>query len=222
MRVPTLLAACSLTLVGCLNVTTTQIGSPSLGYDRPRLAADQVAVYRKEDQVPGQYQEVALLHVTGSEAWSTESDLYRKMREEAGRLGANAVILQPVPELSTREKIVARSLNLDMGREGRAIAIYVLPPDGAGVGHPDEAASDTAAAPGHDAFYSLFLEDGSVLPVAEVEPAGLGQIKATLPDGAIRYLSSNKVAAIKDREGRDWTSWTLEERRRLPRATGLF
>jgi hypothetical protein len=229
MRVPTALVACSFALVGCLNVTSTRIGPPSLGYDRPLLAPDEVAVYRTEEQVPGEYQEVALLHVTGSETWSTESGVYRKLREEAGRLGANAVILQPVRELSNREKIVARSLNLDMGREGRAIAIYVLPPKGVAAGagandslQPDPAAGPPASARRQDAFYSLLLEDSAVLPARGVEPAGIGQIKVIHPDGTVRYLTSNRVQFIRDRDGRDWTKWVLEERRRLPVTTALF
>lgn len=219
MRVPTALIACSFTLVGCLEVTTTQVGPPSLGFDRPRLAPDQVAIYRTEEQVPGEYQEVALLHVTGSEAWSTESEVYQKMREEAARLGANAVILQPVREPSTREKIAARRLNLDMGRDGRAIAIYLLP---SGSAPPAANGSGAAAARDHGGAYTIFLENGSMLPAASVEPAGVGQIKAALPDGTVRYLSSSKVKAITDREGRDWTKWALDDRRLLPRTTGLF
>lgn len=220
MRVPTALIACSFTLVGCLEVTTTQVGPPSLGFDRPRLAPDKVAIYRTEEQVPGEYQEVALLHVTGSEAWSTESEVYQKMREEAARLGANAVILQPVRELSTREKIAARRSNLDMGRDGRAIAIYLLPTGSASP--PAANGSGAGGAPDTGGAYTIFLENGSVLPAASVEPAGVGQIKAALPDGTVRYLSSSKIKAIADREGRDWTKWALEDRRLLPRTTGLF
>jgi len=220
MRVPTALAACSLVLSGCVDATTTRIGPPSSAFDRPRFAPDEVAVYRTEDQVPGEYREVALLHVTGSETWSTESEIDRKIREEAGRAGANAVILQPVPELSNRERLYARTKNFDMGREGRAIAIYVLPKEDARAARPR-----TPVPPEPKeviAFYRIELEDGTSIPAVEAGPAGIGQIEVVLPDDTIRYVTSSKARQVVDENGRDWTAWLLDERRRLPRATPSF
>ena len=221
MRVPTLLAACSLVFAGCLSVTATQLGPPSLGTDRPRIAPDQVAVYRAEEYVPADYDEVALLHVRGPEAWSTEAGVYRKMREEAARLGANAVILQPVREISGRLKLKARERNLDLGREGRAIAIYVRPGPGdapAWDGGEGRAAGEEAAG----AFYSIQLENGKPVPATSIEPSGVGQIKAILPDGTTRYFTSARVRWVADRDGRDWTKWVLDERRRLAPVTRPF
>jgi hypothetical protein len=95
MRVLTTLAllpACY-SLVGCLSVTSTQLGQPRSLADHPVIAAERVSIYRAPEQVPGDYEEVALLHATGSLQWSSESEMMRKLREEAGRLGANAIIL---------------------------------------------------------------------------------------------------------------------------------
>lgn len=223
MRVPTLLAACSLVFSGCLSVTATQLGPPSLGTDRPRIAPDQVAVYRAEEYVPADYEEVALLHVTGPEAWSTEAGVYRKMREEAARLGANAVILQPVREVSGRQKVKARQLNLDLGREGRAIAIYVPPAPGEPPRRPPEGEDvHSAEERAIGAFYSIQLEDGPPVSASSIEPSGVGQIKAILPDGTVRYISSARVRWVTDHDGRDWTKWVLDERRRLTLVTGPF
>lgn len=223
MRVPTVLAACSLVFAGCLSVTATQLGPPSLGTDRPRIAPDQVAVYRAEEYAPEDYDEVALLHVTGPEAWSTDAGVYRKMREEAARLGANAVILQPVREMSGRQKVKARELNLDMGREGRAIAIYVRPGPGDAQERPRGEAEARAAEEGAaGAFYSIQLENGTPVSATSIEPSGVGQIKAILPDGTIRHFSSARVRWVTDRDGRDWTRWVLDERRRLAPVTRPF
>ena len=217
MRVPTMLAACSLTLTGCLAVSTTQLGRPHVGYDRPPFPAEKVAVYRTADQVPGPYEEVALVHATGPLSWTTESGMYRKMREEAGRLGANAIILERVPEPTIPEKIVITELNVDIGREGRAVAIYVLPPDGEPEREARRDDSGSAEPLEIDAPYVIRLENGTIVPAATIEPSGLDQIKVTRPDGAIRYLSTYKIRVVTDREGRDWTMRVIEERRRLPR-----
>ena len=69
MRVLTTLAllpVCSAGLVGCLSVTATQLGQPRSFADRPVIAADRVAIYRDPEQVPGDYEEIALLRGTGS------------------------------------------------------------------------------------------------------------------------------------------------------------
>ena len=226
MRVPTSLFACSLAFVplvpalnGCVDATSTRIGPPATAFDRPRVEPDRVAIYLEEDQVPGAYQEVGLLHVTGSESWSSESELYRKLQEEAGRLGANALILEPGREPSTREKIAARRLNLDMGREARAVAIYVQVDEEHGA-PSEEPSSESITA--RQAPYRLDLEKEAPVFASGIEPSGTGQIKAVLPDGSARYLSSSKVLSIRDRDGRDWTKWVLEERRRLPRVTTSF
>jgi hypothetical protein len=219
-----MLLGCSLFFTGCVAVNTAQLGPPRAGYDRPPLAADKVAVYRRADQVPGPYVEVALVHATGSLFWSSESGMYRKMREEAGRLGANAIILEPVPEPTIPEKIVIAQLNVDIGREGRAVAIYVLPPDGAEPKRPEsEPGSDHTRPAPIDAPYVIRLENGSILPAATVEPSGVDQLKVTQPDGGVRYLSSNKIRTVIDKDGGDWTKHVVEERRRLPRGeTGPF
>jgi hypothetical protein len=224
MRVPTLLAACSLFLVGCLSVTTTQLGPPRAGYGRAVVAAERVAVYRIPDQVPGDYEEVALLHATGPISWTTETGMIRKLREEAGRLGANAIILEPERKLTVREKIAIEKSNVDIGRDGRAVAIYVRFPEpwgtekgpGPGTG-PDDAIPEPI-----DASYAIVLESGQVVAAETVEPWGVGQVKVTEPDGKIRYLSSSKIRSITDRNGEDQSARALDERRRLPRITGTF
>ena len=220
MRVLTTLAllpACY-SLVGCLSVTSTQLGPPRTLADHPAIAAERVAIYRAPEQVPGDYEEVALLHASGSQQWSSESEMMRKLREEAGRLGANAIILEPERELSVREKIAIQKSNVDIGREGRALAIYVAPSETA---EQSPAAPDSEPA-GLDASYVILLENGLVIPADIIQPSGVGQIKVTEPDGNVRYLSAAKIKSITDRNGEDVTSRALDERRVLPRTTATL
>jgi hypothetical protein len=217
MRVLTTLAllpACSLSLVGCLSVTSTQLGRPRTLADHPVIAAEQVSVYRDPEQVPGDYEEVALLHATGSLQWSSESEMMRKLREEAGRLGANAIILESARDLTVREKIAIQKSNVDIGREGRAVAIYVLPSEEAGpMDVPDSGTVEI------DASYMVILESGLVIPADTIQPSGVGQVKVTEPDGNVRYLSAAKIKSITDRNGGDVTARALDERRVLPKTT---
>lgn len=208
-------AACSLGLVGCLSVTATQLGHPRSFADRPVIAADRVAIYRDPEQVPGDYEEIALLRGTGSLQWSSESEMMRKLREEAGRLGANAIILEPERELTVREKIAIQKSNVDIGRERRAVAIYVAP---SGTTEPMHEPAGTAEM---DASYVVIVEKGLVIPADTIEPSGIGQVKVTEPDGTVRYLSAAKIKSITDRNGEDVTSRALDERRVLPKTASL-
>ena len=47
-----------------------------------------------------------------------------KIREEAGKLGANAIILQKMEEPSTGRKVASALLGTSADRKGQAIAIY--------------------------------------------------------------------------------------------------
>ena len=222
MRVLTTLAllpACSLSLVGCLSVTATQLGRPRSFADHPVIAAEQVSVYRDPEQVPGDYEEVALLHATGSLQWSSESEMMRKLREEAGRLGANAIILESARDLTVREKIAIQKSNVDIGREGRAVAIYVLPSEEAGAGPKSGMDAPDSGAAQIDASYMVVMESGLVIPADTIQPSGVGQVKVTEPDGTVRYLSAARIRSITDRNGEDVTARALDERRVLPRTT---
>ena len=216
MRVLTTLAllpACC-SLVGCLSVTSTQLGPPHTLAEHPVIAAERVAIYRAPEQVPGDYEEVALLHASGSLQWSSESEMMKKLREEAGRLGANAIILEPERELSVREKIAIQKSNVDIGREGKALAIYVLPSETV---EPPQSPDSVPAE--LDASYVIILETGLVIPADTIQPSGVGQIKVTEPDGNVRYLSAAKIKSITDRNGDDVTAKALDERRVLPKTT---
>jgi hypothetical protein len=56
------LVASLIFVVSCVAVNVTRLGT---GPARPQIPADQVAFYRTADQVPGSYEEVALLNGRG-------------------------------------------------------------------------------------------------------------------------------------------------------------
>jgi hypothetical protein len=108
----------------CVSTNAVRLGTTP---QRPSIPADQVVVYRTADQVPGKYEEIALLNSTGSSGWTTEAGMFDSMKKKAGSLGANAIILDAVSEPGAGAKIAAAFLGLSAERKGKAIAIFVFP-----------------------------------------------------------------------------------------------
>ena len=113
-----------LLISGCVNTNTAILGNAP---QRAPVPMDQVAIYRTAAQVPGKYEEVALLNSTGMSSWTSEAGMLRNMRFKAGELGANAVILDAISEPSSGAKIAAAVLGVGAERKGHAIAIYIVP-----------------------------------------------------------------------------------------------
>ena len=108
----------------CVSTNAIRLGTTP---QRPSIPADQVAVYRTAEQVPGKYEEIALLNSAGSSGWTTEAGMFNSMKKKAGSLGANAIILDAVSEPSAGAKIAAAFLGTSAERKGKAIAIFIFP-----------------------------------------------------------------------------------------------
>jgi hypothetical protein len=115
---------CVAGITGCVAVNATQLG---MARQRPAVPAAEVVLYRTADQVPGKYEEVALLNAEGSTSFTSEKGMYAKMQQQAGKLGANGVIMDALSEPSSGAKVAAAIFGVDVNRKGRAIAIYLLP-----------------------------------------------------------------------------------------------
>jgi len=111
--------------MNCVSTQAVRLGS---GPYRPEVPWNQVIVYRTADQVPGKYEEVALISAKGDSLWTEEEQMYKEMKKKAGKLGANAIILDAMSEPSQATQVVSYWL-LGVGgqRRGKALAIYVLP-----------------------------------------------------------------------------------------------
>lgn len=113
--------------VACVSTNAVQIGTTPR---RPPVAAGNVAVYRTADQVPGKYEEVALLVSTGSALYTNEVQMWNSMKQAAGKMGANAIILDAMSEPGAGAKVAAAFLGVGgADRKGKAVAIYVFPPE---------------------------------------------------------------------------------------------
>jgi hypothetical protein len=116
-------------LSACVSTQAVRLGS---GPVRPPVPTDKVAIYRAADQVPGRYEEVALLSSSGDQDMTNEEALYASMRKKAGQLGANGVILESVKDASTAAQIGAALGFGSANRKGKAIAIFIFPKDSTG------------------------------------------------------------------------------------------
>ena len=83
---------------------------------------DDVCVFAEGDSIP-QHIHVALLDAQGDALFTGESDLSNKLREEAGKLGANAIIWGVTDSPGAVEYIFGNSAQEQ--RRSSALAIYV-------------------------------------------------------------------------------------------------
>jgi hypothetical protein len=123
-------AAMGALLAGCVRTNATMLGTSTA--PRVALAPESVKIYRTAAQVPGRYEEIALLNATGESNWTDERKMMNSMRKKAAGLGANAVILDAISEPSAGAKVAGAFLGTGSQRKGRAIAVYVFPDSSAG------------------------------------------------------------------------------------------
>jgi hypothetical protein len=117
--------AAVLTLAGCVHTNAAMLGTSSA--KRPPVPAEQVALYRVASQVPGRYEEVAILNAAGDSGSTNEAMMFESMRKKAGEVGANGVILDALSEPGHGAKVAAAIFGVSAQRKGKALAIYVFP-----------------------------------------------------------------------------------------------
>ncbi|MGE0682680.1 MAG: hypothetical protein AB7P69_17480 [Candidatus Binatia bacterium] len=108
---------------------TTNATMLGVAQQRATLLPTSVVIYRTAAQVPGKYEEVALLHSKGAATATSEPQMFESMKAKAAEVGANAIILDAISEPSAGAKIAGAFLGYAPERQGKAIAIYVFPPE---------------------------------------------------------------------------------------------
>jgi hypothetical protein len=84
-----------------------------------------VKLYVAPDRVSQPYREVALLNSTGEVNYSDEGEMFWSMRQKAGVVGANGIILGGIDEPNAITKVAADVAKTETVRKGKAMAIYV-------------------------------------------------------------------------------------------------
>ena len=125
--------ACALAVgSACAGVkkTTTDL-NPSV--NRRSTCANAIAVYNSRADVPYDYYELAWIEASGNSVWTTDNQLQTQIRNGAAKVGANAVIVNPVTQSKSTVKILGEAIGANSATaKASALAIY-MPRDAARV-----------------------------------------------------------------------------------------
>jgi hypothetical protein len=125
--------ACALAIgSACAGVkkTTTDL-NPSV--NRPSTCANAIAVYNSRADVPYDYYELAWIEASGNSVWTTDNQLQTQIRNGAAKVGANAVIINPVTQSKSTVKILGEAIGANSATaKASALAVY-MPRDAARV-----------------------------------------------------------------------------------------
>ncbi len=112
---------------GCVSVNYTKLGNN----DYNPIEPSTVIVYMDPSDVPVKFEKIGLLNSTGSSTFTNEKSLIDAMKEKAGQMGADAIILGTMEDADWFQKAVGAYLNVPTKRHGQALAIRFLNPLGA-------------------------------------------------------------------------------------------
>src|SRR3954462_1500294 len=125
--------ACALAVgSACAGVkkTTTDI-NPAMS--RAPTCAAAIAVYNSRADVPYDYYELAWIQAEGNSVWTTDNQLQQQIRNGAAKVGANAVIVNPVTQSKSTVKVLGEAIGTSSATQ-RATALAVsMPGDAARV-----------------------------------------------------------------------------------------
>ena len=110
--------------------TTTDL-NPSV--NRAPTCAAAIAVYNSRADVPYDYYELAWIEASGNSVWTTDNQLQTQIRNGAAKVGANAIIVNPVTQSKSTVKILGEAIGTSSAtQKATALAIY-MPSDRARV-----------------------------------------------------------------------------------------
>ena len=110
--------------------TTTDLNP---AYSRPSTCAAAIAVYNSRADVPYDYYELAWIEASGNSVWTTDNQLQTQIRNGAAKVGANAIIVNPVTQSKSTVKILGEAVGANSAtQKATALAIY-MPGDAARV-----------------------------------------------------------------------------------------
>lgn len=118
-----------LVLTSCVQVSKNVLDHSFSAAPVPREGVN-VLLASVGDEMPKECTRVAILHGSGAVDWTDEGDMIDKLREEAGKVGANTVFIHNMVDPGTGERIVSAIFETEADRDSDAIALFC--PGGAG------------------------------------------------------------------------------------------
>ena len=92
----------------------------------PELSPEDVVIYLSEEDIPGEFEKIAILNAKGSSDFTNESQMYNALKKKAAKIGANGILFQPVKEASQGAKVAAAIFGTGTSRRAEMIAIFVI------------------------------------------------------------------------------------------------
>lgn len=103
--------------------TTTDI-NPAM--ERAPTCAAAIAVFNSRAEVPYDYYELAWIEASGNSVWTTDNQLQTQIRNGAAKVGANAVIINPVEQSKSGVKVLGEAIGAKSAtQKASALAIYM-------------------------------------------------------------------------------------------------
>lgn len=95
----------------------------------PRYAPvppDSVVIYEHESELESlEYVRIALIDASASDDFSDRIDMLKAMRKEAGKLGANGILISDIEEPPALARMAATVLGAETERRGSVVALRV-------------------------------------------------------------------------------------------------
>ena len=103
--------------------TTTDV-SPSM--ERAATCSDAIMTYASRSDVPNDYYELAWIQAEGNSVYTTDNKLQEAIRNGAAKVGASAVIANPVEQSKTAIKVLGEAVaSSSATQKTSALAIYI-------------------------------------------------------------------------------------------------
>jgi hypothetical protein len=110
-------------LAACVTVSKTVLTEEYVGAPVPPGQVN-VLMALMGDTIPRECTRIAILHASGDEDVTDEGDFLEKLREEAGKLGANTLFVQTMEDPGTAERIASGVFGTSSDRDSDSLALH--------------------------------------------------------------------------------------------------
>ena len=106
--------------------TTTDINPTA---QRDATCAEAITTYATRSDVPSDYYELAFIEAEGNSVYTTDNKLQDEIRNGAAKLGATAVIVNPVEQSKTTVKVLGEAVLANTATQKASALAIRLPAD---------------------------------------------------------------------------------------------
>jgi hypothetical protein len=107
----------------CVSVSKTVLTEDFMSAPVPARGVN-VLMASLGDTIPTACTRVAIMHASGDQDATDEGDFLNKLREEAGKLGANTVFVNTMEDAGTAERILGGLVGTPSDRDSDSLALY--------------------------------------------------------------------------------------------------